>query len=171
MTDAADPVEAAYREWSEEHWPEIGTTSAFRAGWTAALASRPAPTQSPPDGPTRTYPAPSGYEQGKGAPLCDASAPNDLREAVAGIVRDAMRTQMERPPFPPAVESAVAAILDLPGIAPRAVTEGDVERVARAIADDQWEGSQPWDYKPTTFRDRYRATARAALAALQEPKP
>jgi len=43
----------------------------------------------------------------------------------------------------------------------------DLEAVARAICDAEWEGSQPpFNQKPPSFGERYRAIARAAISAL-----
>lgn len=47
---------------------------------------------------------------------------------------------------------------------------GMVERVAKAICDEEWSGTQPWGRKPESFHERYRATARAALEAAQAPR-
>lgn len=39
------------------------------------------------------------------------------------------------------------------------------EEIARIICDVEWAGSQPWDRKPQSFRDRYLSYADAILAA------
>lgn len=46
-----------------------------------------------------------------------------------------------------------------------------IEAMARAICDDEWEGSQPWDHKPESFKNRYRSYARVAYAALAAASP
>ena len=44
---------------------------------------------------------------------------------------------------------------------------GEVEVVARAICDDEWDGTQPsFDRKPASFGLRYRQRAAAAIRAL-----
>lgn len=53
---------------------------------------------------------------------------------------------------------------DVPGLAAPS-DEAAFEAAAKAICDDEWEGSQPWDRKPESFKNRYRSYARAAIAA------
>ena len=49
-------------------------------------------------------------------------------------------------------------------------TDEDVEKAARAICDEEWNGTQPpFDRKPPSFGKRYRTWARAALLAAQPP--
>lgn len=44
-----------------------------------------------------------------------------------------------------------------------------IERVAKALCDEEWGGTQPWDRKPEGFRERYRMRARVAIQAMREP--
>lgn len=53
----------------------------------------------------------------------------------------------------------------------RDITEAELEAVAQAICDDEWDGSQPtFDKKPKSFGDRYRMRARAAIEAFQNSR-
>ena len=40
------------------------------------------------------------------------------------------------------------------------------EAVARAICEEEWNGTQHWDHKPEGFKKCYRETADAAIAAV-----
>jgi len=40
------------------------------------------------------------------------------------------------------------------------------EAVARAICEEEWNGTQHWDHKPEVFKKCYRETADAAIAAV-----
>lgn len=40
------------------------------------------------------------------------------------------------------------------------------EAVARAICEEEWNGTQHWDHKPEVFKKCYRETATAAIAAV-----
>lgn len=46
-------------------------------------------------------------------------------------------------------------------------TEADVERVAQALVDEEWNGRQPeFSHKPASWKYRYMGRARAAIAAM-----
>ena len=46
-------------------------------------------------------------------------------------------------------------------------TEAELEAMARAICDTEWDRTQPWEHKPNSFKARYRELARAAYTTLK----
>lgn len=102
-----------------------------------------------------------GYETREETRAFDPTTPNG--RLMISVCAHAMGSKWMRPTYGPTSPETEHVEPKREGWPGSRAAEDVVERVARAICDEEWEGSQPWDRKPESFKNRYRDYARAAL--------